>query len=494
MTHILPSDQSSRRVLYAIIVLSLLGVLLKFAAAAPVWLHYDENYYLNIGQNFVDRGELTPYMWRLDSNTNIVAGSGSGYGIYLLVGWMKLVGVTLVNARLLMIGLNLLTAVVMYFVAQKWWESRAAGVAALVFTLVSTSPVYSFIVRMDAPGMLAYSLVLLLHIHAVREHKPWLHVTTGVAVVLSAEFHIIGIVYGVALSVWYAITFFNAIRVERRLTLNTGPVYFGLGGLVAGSLYIMVHILPDPAAYFSIPSSCFQCDPSSFNELIRYARLLLLRPVEFFLLFLTVITALYRHRPADRHFLILIITWLIALPLTGVPPFTHYTYHFWPLLAIGTAGFLMRGLQPTGRLRPWRTGLGIGLAVVSLVFNAGAHLAEFQPFELRKPIAETAAMAAVRAAVPVDVVVMGDVGLYYYLSDYHNFMSYRDTDEHGATQRGETQLEYWQREQPLVIIGDYRADDPELDQYMSELDFAEAYPDVWVAASLRDQLDLNAEG
>jgi hypothetical protein len=176
--------------------------------------------------------------------------------------------------------------------------------------------------------------------------------------------------------------------------------------------------------------------------------------------------------------------------LAGVPPFTHYTYHFWPLLAIGTAGFITRGLQPAGRLRRWRVGLGIGLAVASLLFNVGSHLVGFQPFELRKPIHDTAALALVREVVPAETVVMGDVELYYYLSDFHNFMSYRDTDAQAVIQRGESQLDYWRREQPLVIVGAFE-DDPELEQYMTELDFAEIFPDVWVAGDLRQSLNLS---
>lgn len=467
--------------------------LLKLITTAPVWIHFDENYYLNIGQNFIERGELTPYMWRLGNETNIVAGSGSGYGILLLTGWLQLVGVSLVKGRLLMVVLGLLTAGIMYFVAARWWQSRAAGLVALTFALVSTSPFYSYVVRMDAPGMLAYSVVLLLHIYAVWDRVRWLHFATGVAVVISVEFHSIGIVYLGALTVWYLLEYISEVWRQRTIVLNTGPVYYGIGGFIAGMVYIAIHILPDPAAYFSIPSSCFQCDPSSFNEVIRYARFMLLRAPEFVLLFVVLITAFYRRRPEDRHFMILLITWLIVLPLVGVPPFTHYTAHLWPLLAIGTAGFIARGIQAHGRLLRWRVSFGLAGALLLLVFNVVLHITGSQPFELRRDIADNATVEYIRQTLPDDTVIMGEVDLFYYLSGYSNFMTYRDTDEYGVAGRGESQVDYWRREQPLVVIGDDRVDDPELDQYMTEFGFREVRPDLWIAEQLLVELNITGE-
>jgi len=67
------------RTLLAVILL--LGVLFRLWASQPTWVHGDENYYINIFQNFVDRGELTPYMWRLGGETNIIAGSGAWFSM-----------------------------------------------------------------------------------------------------------------------------------------------------------------------------------------------------------------------------------------------------------------------------------------------------------------------------------------------------------------------------------------------------------------------------
>ena len=87
--------QSYPLTLYSLVAIVGLGILFKFVVAAPTWIHYDESYYLNISLNYIEHGALTPYMWRLNGDTNIIAGSGSGYGILLLTNWMRLVGLSL---------------------------------------------------------------------------------------------------------------------------------------------------------------------------------------------------------------------------------------------------------------------------------------------------------------------------------------------------------------------------------------------------------------
>ena len=75
-----------------LVLIIILAILFRVWASQPTWIQSDENYYINIYQNYVDRGELTPYMWRLGGDTNIIAGSGTGYGIFVLIGWMRIFG------------------------------------------------------------------------------------------------------------------------------------------------------------------------------------------------------------------------------------------------------------------------------------------------------------------------------------------------------------------------------------------------------------------
>ena len=77
----------------------MLGLVLKLFAMQFAPVHIDSNYYLNIASNFIERGELTPYMWRLGADTNIIAGSGTGYGIWLNY-WFNVVGLSLLSGYL----------------------------------------------------------------------------------------------------------------------------------------------------------------------------------------------------------------------------------------------------------------------------------------------------------------------------------------------------------------------------------------------------------
>ena len=70
------SLSNEQRLIRAAMLFLMLGLLIKALSMPVEEVHWDTNYYLNIGSNFVERGELTPYMWRLGADTHIIAGSG----------------------------------------------------------------------------------------------------------------------------------------------------------------------------------------------------------------------------------------------------------------------------------------------------------------------------------------------------------------------------------------------------------------------------------
>jgi hypothetical protein len=226
---------------------------------------------------------------------------------------------------------------------------------------------------------------------------------------------------------------------------------------------------------------------------------MLLRPVEFLLIFFSIMTALYRRQSEDWHFVTLLVMWLILPFVIGFPYLTNYTSHIWPLVAIGTAGFISRGIQPHGILQPWRVRFGLTLALLALSFNVGTHLLKFHPFEVSEEFIEPPAAAYVRENVPTDTVIMTEAWDAYYYRQFPNFLSYGDINDLGAVQGGLTPLEFWRRELPKIIIVNYGGEypvvgqygeDPELGQYMDEMNFVEVYPEVWVEDSLREQLAL----
>lgn len=460
----------------------LLGIAGRLWVSQPTWIHWDENYYLNIGQNYVDRGELTPTMWRMDAS-NVIAGSGSGYGLLVLVEWLDLVDGSLVAGRLLMVACGIASAGIMYHVARLWWDSRVAGAAALVFAMAGTSPFYTLVLRMDAIGILAYCLVLWAYVYAARrEVGRWVHAGIGVAAVAAVEFHTLGILYLLALTLVYFVRYVREMLAARRLVFNTPPVFFAAAAFLAGMVYIALHILPDPESYFHISRECFECNEGLITtESKRLLRFLLLRPHELLILIVIIAAAAVRRRPEDAQFLWLIGGWLVAQAVAGSPPYTHYTNHIWPLMALGVGGFVARGFD--GHLRRWRIMVGLNGALVMLVTVLALHATGFHPYLLAHPVEDSAEVDYIRAHIPRDTVVMGVVGSFYQLRDYRHFLSYRDGDGYGIDLRGETILDFWGREAPDVILlrPEEFEDDDELAAYMAARSFQQVLPDLWLS-------------
>ena len=402
--------------------------------------------------------------------------------------WQQLFGVSLYGVRFFMVLVGLANAITLYFVSWQWWGTTAAGIAAGVFAVVSTSPTFSALARMDALGMLVNSLALLLHIYAVRKNNRWLHFATGIAIVATAEFHILGVLYLAGITLYYMVEYIRDVISQRRILFNHGALFYAAGGLIAGIVYIVIHILPDPDAYFVISNECFQCAGSSLSkEITRWTRFLILRGMEAPLLLLVIIAALFRREREDWHFLIIFAGWMIALVASGPPPFTHYTYHIWLLIALGMGGFIAHGFRAGESLREWRVVFGLATAVILLLGNFGLHMLGYQPFELRDDTLyeeHTEAIAYIQENIPTDVVIMSDVTLFYPLKEYRNFMSYRNGYEYGAGRKGIPIIDYWRTEQPLVILGGWQDEDPDLATYIDEIGFEEVLPGLWVATSL----------
>ena len=200
-------------------------------------------------------------MWRLGADTNIIAGSGTGYGILVLNYWFNVVGLSLLSGYIFMYLVGLLSLVVVYFLARDWWGGEAAGIGAAVFMALTGSFASHFYIRMDAPAILAYSLILWLHLRAVRSGRPMLHFMVGVALILAAEVHILALLYIASISLYYLFQHVRTLRHQGQFWRITPSVYYFGGLLSAGTVYVLLHIVTDPEAYFLIARQCPKCEP-----------------------------------------------------------------------------------------------------------------------------------------------------------------------------------------------------------------------------------------
>lgn len=481
------TDQLDRRVLWSAGLFIMVGLLLKILSMQLTPVHWDSNYYLNIGTNFIERGELTPYMWRLGTDTNIIAGSGTGYGILLLNYWFKVFGLSLLSGYLFMYLTGLLSLLVLYLVARDWWGGKTAGIGAVVFMALTGTFSMHFYIRMDAPAILTYLLILWLHLCALKSGRNGLHFAVGVALVLAAEIHMMVLLYIAAISLYHLLQQVQTVRQKHRIWQVTPAVCYFTGLSLAGIVYLLVHVVPNVEAYFIISQECPNCDPSLVTkEIRRYVLWVDWYGEEVLLFVIAVALAWIRRTENDRHYLILIAGFLIALVVISPPGGIPYITHLLPLISIGVGGAWMKGSGSGSSFSSHRLILGIFVASYLLSARFVSLVVESTGFTRpRTPLAD---VDYVHEYVPHDTVVMGLPPLYHRLLDYKQFLSYQDGEIYGIRLRDEDYPTFWEREQPQVFVGEPKPDDDEWWDYMHAHGFQQVRDDVWISAALLESI------
>jgi len=471
---------------FLVITLIFLAVFFRVMASRPVWMNGDENYYLNIFQNFVDRGEITPYMWRLGEGSKIIAGSGTGYGIYILVGWMLIFGESLLAMRALMITAGIITAWVYYLIAKEMWQSQEAGITALIFGLVSTSAFFTFIARMDALAILAYSIVLLIHLRAIRKKNKWLHLLVGIGAILTVEIHVLGLLYLGAFAFYYGIRYIQSAYQNKKIQFNTPEAFFFYGAGIFGVLYIIIHILPDPAAYFLIPNSCEICMPDRLTkETYRIIKMFIFRPHEAALIFLIAYFSIKTWK-THLHFLLLTLGFWLSQIIVSPPHYIQYTQHILPLMAIGISGVLPDFIKKAKNQN--RTKVMLLMASILLLIGNFYYpsISNQLPYENSNIIPSTPEIQFIQENLPESTVILGHISVYYPLKEYRNFVDYSDQIKYGLILRDEDLDNFYNRVglQAIYLKMTIFENNTTLQEYVQEHGFIQITPDLWVDPAL----------
>jgi hypothetical protein len=475
----------------ALIIFIAVALMLKLVNVFNAPAHWDTGLYLNIAVGYFERGVLTPLMWRFNPEWNIVTGSGSGYAIFLLLGWTKLFGISVLSGHLMMYVVGVLNLPVIYVLAKRFYKNEQAGWWAVGFFALSGTFARDFYARMDALNILTCSLILLLHLEAMRRDKWWLHAAVGVALVAALEVHILAALYAGAIGLYYAINYLQVLLREKRLVVWMPAIAFGVGLGLAAAAYFLHHIAPNPTLYFMIARNCEICHTplTAIKEMERWYRWFGMQPVlSIFMVGLAILTALLRRLPTDRDFLVMLAGAYIALLVLNPPVMEWYTGHLLPLFALGVGGLYAHGLNRQRALLPQMRGAGLVVSVMALVVLVNGTSFTYARDHYQYPLIAVEfysdAIHYIREHVPTDTVVMAYETYYLDLIEYRRFMSYKNMDIYAIDIRQETYLDYWQRERPQVFIGDAQAD-AELWQYMGNgSDFVEVKPYLWIERSL----------
>jgi hypothetical protein len=458
----------------------MLALLLKVISMPYEPIHWDTNYYLNIGMNYINHGELTPYMWRLDPNTNIIAGSGTGYGILLLVLWLKIFGVSVYSGYILMYIVGVMWLFGLYFLVRMWWQSWVAGVAAVVFTALSTLFMVQFYVRMDAIAALAYILVLWLHIWAVRTNRRWVHFGVGIAIICAAEVHIQALLYVCALSLYYLLQYIHEARQQRKLFILSPSLYYFAGAFLAGIVYLMVHVLPDPEAYFIIARYCDHCEPAGIpKELLRFVMFFRSQTILVFVFIIALGFISTNRSQADNHYLVLLLGYLLAQAVISPPTDVHYMSHLLPLISLVVGGAFVKYCEAKNSVSAQHIVLCTMIAGL-MTFAQLINIA----FNMASTVVTPDGIDYVREHVPPDTVVMGHPRLYHALLEYDNFLTFKDGDRYTVMLADEDFPSFWERVQPQVYVGELDEDDSDWLTYMRTHDFKQVRDTVWISGEL----------
>jgi hypothetical protein len=317
-----------------------------------------------------------------------------------------------------------------------------------------------------------------------------------VLAIFTAEFHILGLVYVGGLAFYYGIDYLTTCWKTRRVILNHRAIFFFFGALVAGIIYLFIHVLPNPEAYFLIPNDCSFCEPRSLlKEIGRAVNFLFRYPIEAVLLPLILFASFRRGRPEDRHFGLLLVGCMVSMAVISPPNQSDYSTHLLPLLLIGIAAWFGFGFSPDFSMR-WQRAANL-TATAMLAVNI-AFIAHW----LREPPPDDPRIAFVKEHVPTDQVVMGNLLTYHHLLDYPLFLSFHDDERYSVRLNGETFTDFWERENPTVFLPHLETDqnyvdwhlDTEWVQYMEDHGFIEVFPDVWVEPDLSELIEQNRSG
>jgi len=265
-------------------------------------------------------------------------------------------------------------------------------------------------------------------------------------------------------------------------------VYFFLGAGILGMLYIIVHILPDPQAYFVIPNKCDICqDGPVKSTIIRIWKLIHLRPIDAFLLLLVIFTTIIQ-RKTHQHYLWILLGYFLGQIIFNPPSYIQYAQHLVPLLSIGIGGTVVFILSHISTEKQDITkNIFLVAALLVLGFNWVSFAAfDKLPFPNAYWMPKAAEFEYIQQYVPESTVVVSSALYFYPLRNYRNFLAFDSTLEYGLTIREESKADFLTRMQPkvFVMVREAIQSDSDLQIYIEKNNLIMVTENLWVTEDL----------
>lgn len=222
-------------------------------------LNWDEGYYLNTAIGFATNGTTAVPMWPLPSNSYLINGGGQGWGFYLYLYFLKLVGPSIVAARFFSYLFACLSVYLCFRYVTLIFGRQSAILATGLFT-GSIILCHFITARFDSTALVV-SFLLLIAAEKFRSSSTiWHHLLFGFLSVMALHFHlqIAAIISAIALGyVFFAASKRNLLLYLCGLAIGGATFWFTYYQYVAPTIS-------------GLAANCAMCDLKFFEkELLR---------------------------------------------------------------------------------------------------------------------------------------------------------------------------------------------------------------------------------
>lgn len=268
--------------------------------------------------------------------------------------WFALVGVGLFQARAMMFFASALLLAFTYAAARRLYQDRAVALYAALFLAASFAYLqgahrFRFDVYLGLAGVAAAYLFLR------SESRPMLAFFSGLLLALAAELHQNALLLCAASALFLTSWIARRSLARRQLSIRRRDVYFALGGLLGGAVYLGIHVLPDAAEYarqfgnmlnprLNGPPGMAESPGALYETIWRFLDYLRFSPFEAVSALLAALVALRERRMRPLALLLILVIALIR-PVTSPDVLVNYVLHFWPLMAMIVAGVLREQIE-----------------------------------------------------------------------------------------------------------------------------------------------------
>lgn len=331
-------------------VLLLLSLSLLTLESYPYLQTIDEGWNANLGWTFVNEGVLytriNQGIYGIPELNVPIANVLPGY-------WMQLVGVGLLQVRLLVWFGGLIFISLMYISALRLYRSQTVALVAALAALSSVVVLFnSHLFRLDIWLGVAGLAAFYLYLRA--EQRPRLAFGSGLLLAGGIEIHQNALMLCIAAGVFIVLTIAVRSIQQRRFMIEVRELWFVLGGGIGALLFLVLHVLPNPQEFVRQLGNSLEIRSESVNTqsnifgpftylTYMFSQLLQNSPFEVIVLIPTVIFGLLT--PKTRCLTLFLLLILVIYGFFGSPLIVNYLINFWWLVLLIFAGLMADWIQ-----------------------------------------------------------------------------------------------------------------------------------------------------